>query len=119
MNKTSKIETGNQAEETAIKYLKKQGYKIIDTQYHARPFGEIDIIATHKKYLIFVEVKYRKVYSHTFGPAFLMVTKKKQRKIKIVAQTFLKKNKVKFNDISFDVISITAGKLEHIKNAFN
>lgn len=117
MNKISKIETGNKAETTAIKYLKKNRYKIIATQYHARPFGEIDIIAMHKKDLAFIEVKYRSYEG--FAPAFASVTKKKQNKIKITAQAFLKENKVKFNNISFDVISITNDKLEHIKNAFN
>jgi len=116
MNET---DIGNKAEQLAIKYLKKQGYKILETQYHVRPFAEIDIITIHKKDLAFIEVKYRKEYSPSFGETFLMVTKKKQNKIKITAQAFLKENKVKFNNISFDVISITEDNLEHIKNAFN
>jgi len=116
----SKIETGNVAEKTAVKYLKKKGYKILETQYHCRPYGEIDIVAIHKKEkdLIFVEVKSYTKNSYCYGDPFEKVTQSKQQKIKITAQAFLKENKVKFNNIRFDVISIIGDKIEHIENAF-
>ena len=45
---------GAVGEDIAEKYLKKQGYKIIERNYHASRFSEIDIIARHKKLLVFV-----------------------------------------------------------------
>jgi len=56
MGKTQDI--GNFGEDFTVNYLKKQGYKIIERNYHSR-FGEIDIIAANKKVIAFVEVKAR------------------------------------------------------------
>ena len=52
MGKTQDI--GNFGEDFTVNYLKKQGYKIIERNYHSR-FGEIDIIAANKKVIAFVE----------------------------------------------------------------
>ena len=51
-------EIGNKGEDYTVKYLKKHGYKIIERNYLKR-YGEIDIIAENKEYLVFVEVKTR------------------------------------------------------------
>ena len=45
-------------EKIAQKYLKNNGYKIIENNYYTRN-GEIDIIANKEKYIVFVEVKTR------------------------------------------------------------
>lgn len=52
----STTSVGNLGEGIAIKFLQGKGYRIIDTNYHHRPYGEIDIIA-YKEQLVFVEVK--------------------------------------------------------------
>lgn len=49
---------GDKGEDYAVKYLKKHGYRIIERNYLKR-YGEIDIIAENKEYLVFVEVKTR------------------------------------------------------------
>ena len=49
-------ETGILGEKLARDFLKKRGYRIIETNYRCR-YGEIDIIARHKGYLIFIEVR--------------------------------------------------------------
>ena len=48
----------NFGEETAAKYLKKNGYKIITQNYRLK-FGEIDIIAEKGGVIAIVEVKQR------------------------------------------------------------
>ena len=50
---------GAWGEERAAKYLKKQGYRILERNYSCR-FGEIDLIVSDRAYLVFVEVKLRK-----------------------------------------------------------
>ena len=50
--------TGKRGEAAAIRFLKKRGYSILDTNYHCRS-GEIDIVAREKDSIVFVEVKTR------------------------------------------------------------
>ena len=54
----SKIETGQSGEKLAVEFLKKQGFKIIETNFKCK-VGEIDIVAREKDTLVFVEVKTR------------------------------------------------------------
>lgn len=61
---TSNKQTGSLGEHLACEHLKKQGYKILERNYLIRG-GEIDIVATERDYLVFVEVKTR--YSHEYG----------------------------------------------------
>jgi len=67
---------GKDSESLAVKYLKKQRYKILEKNYRT-PVGEIDIIAKHKGVIVFVEVKARR--SDRFGDPKGAVTYKKQR----------------------------------------
>jgi putative endonuclease len=57
---------GDIAEEQAVKYLQKLGFRIMARNYQIRG-GEIDIIATDKGELVFIEVKFRT--SDQFGIA--------------------------------------------------
>ena len=50
---------GAWGEALAARYLQKKRYKIVATNYRSR-FGEIDLIAADRKFLVFVEVKLRK-----------------------------------------------------------
>ena len=52
-------QTGTAYERRAGKYLKEQGYELIGYNFRCRQ-GEIDIIARDGRYLVFVEVKYRR-----------------------------------------------------------
>ena len=49
---------GTVGEDTAVGYLKKHGYKILERNFNCR-YGEIDIIAQHGDYCVFIEVKSR------------------------------------------------------------
>jgi putative endonuclease len=49
-------ETGALGEKLAKDYLKKRGYRIIETN-HRCPRGEIDIVARQKDCLVFIEVR--------------------------------------------------------------
>jgi putative endonuclease len=55
----SRKETGQRGERLAQDYLKKRGYRIIETNYRS-PYGEIDIISKHKNTLVFMEVRAKK-----------------------------------------------------------
>ena len=49
-------EIGDFGESEACEYLKKQGYIIVEKNFHSR-YGEIDIIALDEHCTVFVEVK--------------------------------------------------------------
>ena len=49
---------GAWGEDYAAAYLRRHGYRILTRNYSCR-FGEIDIIASDRHYVVFVEVKLR------------------------------------------------------------
>jgi putative endonuclease len=111
---------GKSGEDIALNYLKDNKYKIIARSYRLFK-GEIDIIASDQKTLVFVEVKTRK--SKDYGFPEESVTPSKQRQIRKIAQGFLAKNNLQDMECRFDVISLSFDENEgysvrHIKNAF-
>jgi putative endonuclease len=108
---------GNKGEHIAEKYLKKNGYTILEKNYLVRR-GEIDIIAHSKeKELVFVEVKTRKTSS--FGSAIEGVSTAKIKRLIAAAYSYLKEHHLEESDFRIDVIGIDfpGPKIEHIKNA--
>ncbi len=110
---------GNKGEVIVAKYLKKHKYKITEKNFSCK-FGEIDIIAENKEYIIFVEVKTR-MYGQDIAPA-LSVGYTKQQKIIKVATLYMKLNHSD-KQPRFDVAEVfmnTNGKAEinYIENAF-
>ena len=108
---------GNKGEDKAAKYLKKQGYKIIERNYNL-PCGEVDIIAQKNKTLVFVEVKYR-TNADAFGGPIGAVTKAKQKRVINAALSYIKTKKPNYDGLMFDIIAISEDKIEHIQNAFS
>jgi putative endonuclease len=110
---------GEQGEALAVQRLKKAGYKIIETNYRTR-LGEIDIIAKDKDTIVFVEVKSRR--SVNFGNPKQAVTLRKQKKISMVALSYLKTTGQSNAKARFDVVTVISNQdkpqVEIIKNAF-
>ncbi len=117
--KNENVKKGKEGEEMACKYLKSRGYKIITRNYRTKS-GEIDIIASKKNTLVFVEVKLR--YGEMFGDGFDAVNESKIKKLRKTAEFYLYNNKIENMDIRFDVISIDFTnkkyRIEHLKGAF-
>ena len=114
-------ELGRFGEEEAAKYLRRHGYRIVETNYSCR-FGEIDLIARGGRYLVFAEVKLRK--NDEFAPAREFVTRAKQQRILAAASLYLAQHETELQP-RFDVIEIYAplgerGRLtiNHIEDAF-
>ena len=107
---------GNQGEEKACDYLKKQGYRILEQNFRCK-VGEVDIIAQDGEYLVFVEVKYRKNNRH--GLPQEAVTFSKQKKISATAGYYIMTHHMKENvSVRFDVVSVLDEEITLIKNAF-
>jgi putative endonuclease len=113
------IQFGRQGEAVAVRHLKRCGYKILVQNYRNK-VGEIDIIARDKETIAFVEVKTRR--NDHFGNPKWAVTFQKQRKISMVALSYLKEFGLGGHKARFDVVTVIEnGKkpvVEIIKNAF-
>ena len=113
-------QVGSLGEELAEKYLKKQGYKILEKNYHASKFSEIDIVARHKNMLVFIEVKLRTSLKAGYGRE--AVTKRKQDNIRFGAQHYMCYKLKKEETCRFDVLEITfddtVPQIQLIQNAF-
>ncbi len=115
--------SGRWGEVLAAEYLRKRRYEIVAVNYRSR-FGEIDLIARNKKYLVFVEVKLRK--SAQFAEAMEFVDAKKQARIRTTAELYLSEFETNLQP-RFDVIEIYAPdgpaterpKLHHLEDAFS
>jgi putative endonuclease len=111
---------GKQSERLAAEFLKRTGYRILETNYRSK-LGEIDIIAREKGTIVFVEVKARN--TSRFGSPKFAVTPAKQRKISMAALDYLKRSGQTDASARFDVVAIdtASGKIdiEVVKNAFS
>lgn len=108
---------GNIGEKKSVKFLRKTGYEILETNYKTK-IGEIDIIAKDKDVIVFVEVKTRS--SEKYGNPSEAVDKNKRLKYKKVAEEYLIR---KYNSIDvssrFDVLEVIDDKINHIIDAFS
>lgn len=113
---------GGWGEAKAAEFLRRKKYDIVGMNYRCR-YGEIDIIASDRKFIVFVEVKLRK--SAAFAQAKEFVTRSKQEKVILAAQSWLSVNTTELQP-RFDVIEIYAPEgaesrkieINHIENAF-
>jgi len=115
-----KKELGRLGEDIAARYLKQQGYKILIRNYRNR-YGEVDIICTRDRTIVFIEVKTRTGTS--FGSPEDSVTKTKQEHIRKVALIYLESFPQPFiKEIRFDVIGIfiegDKPRINHLTAAF-
>ncbi len=119
-------ELGILGEEIAANYLKEKGYKILDRNYVPkwikRGKKEIDIVATKKNILVFVEVKSGEL-SKDFYPED-KVNFEKQKNLIFAAKNYLEEKKIKPDTKwQIDVISVEFDsdfknpKIRHIENA--
>lgn len=111
--------TGRMGENYAAKWYEQAGFQILERNFHTR-YGEVDIIAADKAYIVFVEVKTRAADGLTH-PAESVTSQKRQKIIK-TAQVYLQAHPSTFQP-RFDVISVFTSKglvikMERIENAF-
>ena len=123
----SKSEVGKLGEDIACNFLKKEGYKILERNKH-ESHKEIDIIASNKEYIVFVEVKTRSVEDDLFNPygtPASAVTYSKQEKLIFAARSYLRSNSTE-KQPRMDVIEVylkkgtkTVLKINHFENAYH
>jgi putative endonuclease len=113
-------ELGDIGEKLARNFIKKKGYKILDTNYRCRE-GEIDIIARKRDCLVFIEVRTKA--SIGFGSPEESVTFAKKEKLISSALTYMSEHRDLPESWRIDFIAVEldrdgkATRIELIENA--
>lgn len=101
--KAAHLKQGEDAELACSHYLQSRGLKLVEKNFNCR-LGEIDLIMTDKKVLVFVEVRFRK--NSNFGSGLESITPAKQNKLRRAAELFLQQNS-RYKNARFDVVSMS------------
>jgi putative endonuclease len=119
-------ELGTRGESIAVRHLVGRGYSILDRNYRTR-YGELDLVASCARYLVFCEVKTRVGEGPAPGP-LSAVGRRKQRQIRSMARQWLSDRRRHGArgpaQIRFDAIGVTLGRngqllrLQHLEGAF-
>ena len=112
---------GDVGEEYTVRYLKKNGYRILERNFRLK-CGEIDIIAQKGEYIIFTEVKTRA--ANFLARPYEAVDRRKIAKIFKTAAIYIAQNQLdayfRF-DVSEVFTDLNSGKvtgINYIENAF-
>ncbi len=117
----SRVARGRWGEDRAVAHLRRSGYEILDRNWRSperEVGGELDIVALEPDTgrLIFVEVKARRSARH--GGAVAAVGEAKQRRIRLLAESWLRATAEHVHGVRFDVIAIDGVTLRHWPGAF-
>ena len=114
--------SGKFGENFAVSLLESKGYQIEARNFRSR-FGEIDIIASNQKYIVFVEVKTRS--SSCLVDPLSSITSAKQKRIVKTACCYLQKYPSELQP-RFDVIGVLTDRYgeevlstDYLVNAFD
>lgn len=104
-NSTKKV--GGFGEELAQNFLKRRNYEILHTNFTLGS-KEIDIIAQHKNFTVFVEVKSR--VSPYLEEADTALTPKQIKTLKKAISLYCYQNKINKNWVRLDLIAVDINK---------
>ena len=112
-------DTGLLGEKLARDFLKQRGYRIRETNYRG-PEGEIDIVAEHQDYLVFVEVRTKR--SLAFGSPQESITPTKMKRLRATAARYRQGHTDLSPSWRIDVVAIELepgqpARIELIENA--
>ena len=110
-------EIGARGEDIATKWLREQGYYIVERNWRVGRY-EMDIIAEHYDTLHFVEVKTRR--KGGWQSAYDSIDEQKTRSLRRAAMAYRSMHRIRHN-IQFDLIAITVDNdnstsLEYVEN---
>lgn len=113
----NKRKAGTLGEDSAVAYLEKLHYRILERNYRSH-FGEIDIIAMDRRQTVFIEVKSRA--TSLFGSPHESIVKQKKRRITLTAMEYVQRRHLENKPLRFDVVAINPdNSIELIQNAFD
>ncbi len=118
---------GATGETDAAEFLTARGYRLVDA--NVRPQGgmargEIDLIAWHGEFLVFIEVKARRRARSAHGTPAEAIDARKRKQLVSLAQAYLAKHDMDSIPCRFDVVEVlfVPGRPPHVSllaNAFD
>lgn len=113
-------QAGDQGEQLALVHLEAAGLKLLQRNYRCTG-GEIDLVMSDGRTLVFVEVRYRR--DRSFGGAAASVNTRKQQRLLRAAQHLLQmRPDYRRHPARFDLIAIDGNdphtQISWIKDAF-
>lgn len=96
---------GKFGEDTAVSFLKKKGYKIIERNFRTR-FGEIDIVCRKGDKIIFVEVRAKS--GAGYGRPEESINLRKKQKLAAMAAIYLQTKKLHHCNFGIDGVFVDA-----------
>lgn len=99
----SRREIGRLGEELAAAYLLRQGYQLVERNYHTR-YGELDLICRQGDQLVFVEVRTRTGTS--YGTPEESITRRKLRTLRTLVSVYLSQHPGMSHSLRIDAIAI-------------
>jgi putative endonuclease len=110
-----RLELGQAGEDRAAAWYRSHGYAVVERNWQCST-GEIDLICTRGRTLIFVEVKARTTARR--GHPFEAVTLAKQRRLHRLASAYLRTQTTHWAELRFDVVAVLGRDLEVLEGAF-
>jgi putative endonuclease len=98
---------GRLGEQLAVDELSRRGYRIQHRNWRCQA-GEVDIVAEHEGWLVFVEVRTRR--GRAMGAPEASITAPKRERMVRVAQTFLAEYEPDEVDWRIDVVAVVLTK---------
>lgn len=96
--------TGRTGEAAALAWYRRAGYRLVASNWRC-PLGELDLVIRRGGTLVFCEVKARS--GSALGGPFEAVTATKRRKLRQLAEAFLRADGSRCDEVRFDVASVT------------
>jgi putative endonuclease len=106
---------GKKGEDAAARFLSQKGYTVIARNVRT-PFGELDLIAVHGEFTVFIEVKTRSSRRH--GLPEEAITPRKKEHLLASAQHYLQAREASDSAWRIDVAAVEydpAGRIERIE----
>ncbi len=103
MEAPGRIETGRAGEDAALLVYLRAGYRLVARNWRS-PLGELDLVLARGPTLVFCEVKTRR--GTLLGAPFDAVTERKRRKLRSLAESFLRGLPRQPAEVRFDVASV-------------
>src|SRR6202000_2764015 len=94
---------GRRGEDLAADYLTERGLVVLSRNWRCRD-GELDVVATDGSTLVVCEVKTRSTAE--FGDPAEFVTAAKMRKLRRATQAWLRRYRVGWCEIRFDIVTV-------------